>query len=186
MRIADNQNARSIFIGIDATGKLKVRAAVTGAGSTAPGTIYKMQFDDYGWTASTPGVITTGVHQRYFIGIAEGVVTSHTPTYAGAGTGLSTELYDFVVGGPTILQSTLAAATTGYAAKFGTTALVPSLISAAYAGSQGEFAVFRRWWSDTGVVYSTSPVLSTAVTQFGSLSTGTQAVLLTGLMIVTS
>jgi hypothetical protein len=186
MRIADNQNARSIFIGIDITGKLKVKAAVAGAGSTAPGTIYKMQFDDYGWTATTPGVISTGVHQRYLMGIAEGTVTSHTPTYAGAGTGLSTELFEFVVGGPTILQSTIAAGTTGFAAKFGTTALLPTLVAAVYTGSQGEFATFRRWWDSTGIAYSTAATISTAVTQFGNLSTGTQAVLLTGLMIVTS
>lgn len=184
MRIGDNVNSRPIAIGIDATGKMKVKAAVAAAGSTAPGTIYKLLFDDYGWVATTPGVITTGVHQRYFIGIAEGTISSGV-LGSGVVTG-STNIFEFVIGGPTIMQSTLAAGTTGYAVKFGTTALVPSLVSAAYAGSQGEFGVLRKWWDTTGVVMSTATAISTAVLQFGGLSTGTQGILLTGMMLVTS
>ena len=181
MRIGDNTDARSIFIGIDATGKLKVKAAVTATGSTAPGTPYFMLFDDYGWTATTL-IVSTGT-KRMLIGIAEGVVTTHTPTYAGQGVGLSTELFEFVVGGPTILQSTIAVGTTGQGIVFTTGVAVPALSGAVYTGSRNEFAVFRRWWSATGVVYSSNPNISTAVTQFGSLSTGTQAILLTGLML---
>ena len=172
-RIADNLNARSITIGIDVTGKLKVKATVAGAGSTAPGTLYTLIFDDYGWTASTPSVASSSL-VRSMIGIAEGVVTSKLPT----GVGLSTQIFEFVVGGPTILQSTLAAGTTGQSLRYSTAGI--SATGATFAGLSWEFAVYRNAFSPYVGGYTTSPLLSTKETVYGNLSTGTQAIMLTG------
>lgn len=180
MRItSDNLNARSIAIGVDATGKLKVKASVPGGGSTTPGTPYMLFFDDYGWSASTIKNLST-VGSRFRIGIAEGVVSSHAPT----GVGKTTELFEFVIGGPTILQSTLATGTTGQSLKFTSAGITAS--GAAYAGYSWEFAVFRNSWNylpagfygPTG--YNTSPLLSTLENQYGSISTGTQTIMLLG------
>ena len=182
MRIGENLNARSIYIGQDISGKLKVKASVPGGGSTAPGTPYMLFFDDYGWSATTITNLST-VSSRFRIGIAEGVVSSHAPTVVGK----TTELFDFVIGGPTILQSTLATGTTGQSLKFTSAGI--GATGAKFAGYSWEFAVYRNSWNPAnagpyGITgYNSSPLLSTADTQYGSISTGTQTILLTGEII---
>lgn len=173
MRIAENLNARSIFIGVDVSGKLKVKASVAGAGSTAPGTPYLMIFDDYGWTATTIVTNSSSLLSGR-IGIAEGIVTSHLPT----GLGNSTELFEFVIGGPTIFQSTLAEGTTGQSLRYSTGGFTAT--GATFGGYSWEWAVFRKSWSPLTNGYTTGPLLSTKDNQYGPMSTGTQAILLTG------
>ena len=180
MRItSDYLNARPIAIAVDATGKLKVKASIAGSGSTVPGTPYMLFFDDYGWSASTVKNLST-VGSRFRIGIAEGIVTSHAPTQVGK----TTELFDFVIGGPTILQSTLATGTTGQSLKFTSAGISAS--GAAYAGYSWEFAIFRNSYNPAFAGpfqvagYNTSPLLSTLDGQYGSISTGTQTILLIG------
>jgi len=189
IRVEDNINSRSIAIGQDANGKLKVKATVAGGGSTAPGTAYKLIFDDYGWTASTLTASTlaastaiTSTQIPYFlncyIGIAEGVVTSKLPT----GLGKSTEVFDFVIAGPTIYQSTLAAGTTGQSLYI-TTAAAIAASGATFKGYPWEFAVYRNAYSPYLGGYTTSPVLSTKEQYYGALSTGTQGIMLTGQLV---
>lgn len=178
MRVIDNLQGRSPAIGIDATGRLKARASVAGGGSTAPGTLYILRMDDYGYTATTP-VLSTGAGpgSHFLIGIAEGTITSGLST-ASPGAITDKYMYDFVVGGPTILQSTMAAGTTGQGMKLTTGLAVPAVTGAAYIGGPGEFGVFRRAYDSTAGAYSTGSALSTAVTVFGALSTGTQYIYL--------
>lgn len=180
MRIAaDSVDARPIAIAVDATGKLKVKASVTGGGSTVPGTPYMLLFDDYGWSASTLVTLSTK-SLRFRIGIAERTVSSHAPT----GVGKSTELFEFVIGGPTILQSTLATGTTGQSLIFTSGGISAS--GATYSGYSWEFAVYRNSYnpafggSHQIIGYNSSPLLSTGNTQYGSISTGTQTILLIG------
>jgi hypothetical protein len=189
MRIGDNVAARSILIGADISGKLKVKASVAGGGSTAPGTLYKLIFDDYGWTATTlfastlaasTALTSTQVpyYLTFYLGIAEQAVTSKIAT----GVGKSTELFDFVIGGPTIFQSTLATGTTGQGIYI-TTAAAADVTGAKFRGYPWEFAVFRNCFSTLTNGYSTSPLVSTNIRRWGDLSTGTQAILLTGMPI---
>lgn len=185
MRVIDNLQGRSPAIGIDATGKLVVKASVAGAGSTTIGQIYKMKFDDYGWTATTLALTTGTLGERYFIGIAEGTITSGLST-ASPGAITDSHMYSFVIGGPTIMQSTCAAGTTGQGVTLTTGAVVPSVTGATYRGGVGEFAVFRRGWIPSANAYSSAVAISTSVTDFGSLSTGTQFVYLPGLMQIVS
>lgn len=189
MRISSNLNSRPIAIGVDVTGKLKVKASVAGTGSTAPGTAYKLIFDDYGWTATTFTVSTYAVstaasttqilvHKNFYIGIAEGKVTAGVASRPGT----LSQAFEFVIAGPTIFQSTLAAGTTGQGLYYTTDGAIGAM-GATFAGYPFEFAVFRAAWDPRTNGYTTSPLLSTKDEQYGAMSTGTQAIMLTGMMV---